>query len=155
RPHALPGRPLRHVALTRRVVAKPREGGVGHFARHHHAARGPVLHDGEDPAGPRGPGGGVLHGQAAAASGLLPVLDDDSSPRASHTVRFLPHNPYDSLTLAASLPRRRHPPPQADRGYEQAPHSHAPTLGSAPLRAACPRRASTPAGAVPPTPTSP
>src|SRR5207249_10350008 len=46
RPHALPGRPLRHVPLAGRVVPEPRDGGVGHLARHHHARRAPVLHYG-------------------------------------------------------------------------------------------------------------
>src|SRR5437667_4112394 len=131
RPHALPGRPLRHVPLAGRVVPEPRDDGVGHLARHHHARRASVLHDGEDAAGPRGAGRGVLDGEATAAPRFLAVLDDDAALALGALARGLALllELEDDLHLTAGLGYRRHRRREDDRDDQRALEAHAPYPG--------------------------
>src|SRR5207247_3828473 len=88
RAHALPGRPLGHVALTGGVVPEPGHHGVGHVVRDHHGRGAAVLDHREHAARPGGPRGGVLDGHAAAAAGLA-VLNHHTAPTLGALARLL------------------------------------------------------------------
>src|SRR5712691_1833800 len=137
RSHALPSRPLRDVSLSRRVVPEPRDRGVGHLARHHHARRTAVLDHGEHAIGSRRASRRVLDGETAAGPRLLAVLDDDAALPLRALARGLALllELEDDLDLTAGLGGGRHAGGQDERADQKRPEAHAPYPGICPSSA--------------------